>query len=143
MKRLLAAALALSLTLPLAAQTVSFDCAGQLRTENVFDGGIADSGDRQWQVVASFEGGFVRRAPELAAGCLEATVEVCGCELAPAAVRCRSLGISRDGVEVMMDFHIDRHNGRMSVDGRRVDPRSGTVIETHGLLACKESEVGP
>lgn len=141
MKHWLVAALALSCALPLAAQTVRFDCAGQVSIEDLFDGGGRGSSDRQWQIIASLDGGYVRRAPELAAGCMEATVEICGCELAPAAIRCRSLGFSREGVEVVMDFTIDRHSGRMTVAGRRFDPRAGTVIETNGLLACKESEV--
>ncbi len=141
MRRALAAVLAWSAAWPLAAQTLRFDCAGAVRTEDVFDGGAATGGERQWQIVANFEGGYVRRAPELASGCLEPTVEVCGCELASAAIRCRSLGISAQGVEVGMDFSIDRSNGRMTVAGRRFDPKSGTVIETSGRLACTESEV--
>ena len=140
---MLATALALSFTAPLAAQTVRFDCAGQVSTEDLFDGGGRGSSDRQWQLIASLEGGYVRRPPELAAGCMEATVEICGCELAAPTIRCRSLGFSREGVEVAMDFTIDRHSGRMTVAGRRFDPRSSSVIETHGLLACKESEVKP
>ncbi len=140
MRRWLAAALAVSFTLPLAAQTVRFDCAGMVRTEDVFDGGASGSAERRWQIVASFEGGYVKRAPELAAGCVEATVEVCGCELSSTAIRCRSLGISRDGVEVGMDFGIDRRSGRMTVAGRRFDPRAATVIETSGQLACTETE---
>ncbi len=140
MMRALAAVLMLACALPLAAHPVRFDCAGQISTEDLFDGGGRGTSEQRWHLVASVEGGYVRRAPELASGCLEATVEVCGCELTSAAVRCRSLGISRDGVEVAMDFSIDRHSGRMTVAGRRFDPRSGTVIETNGLLACKESE---
>ena len=141
MMRALAVALAMSAALPLAAQTLRFDCAGTVKVEDVFDGGGTTGAERQWQVVANVEGGYVRRAPELASGCLEPTVEVCGCELASAAIRCRSLGISAQGVEVGMDFSIDRSNGRMTVSGRRFDPKSGTVIETSGLLACTESEV--
>ncbi len=141
--RTLAAALMLSVALPLAAQPVSFDCAGQVSTEDLFDGGGRGTSERRWHLIASVEGGYVRRAPELAAGCMEATVEVCGCEITSAAIRCRSLGISRDGVEVSMDFSIDRHSGRMTLAGRRFDPRSGTVIESNGLLACKESEARP
>ncbi len=142
MRRALAAALALSFSMPLAAQSVRFDCAGTVRTEDIFGGGAPDSRERQWEIVANFEGGYVRRSPELAAGCLEATVEVCGCELSSASIRCRSLGLARDGVEVVMDFGIDRRTGKMNLAGRRFDPRSGTVIETNGLLACKESEIG-
>ncbi len=141
--RALAAVLMLSCALPLAARPVSFDCAGQISTEDLFDGGGRGTSERRWHLIASVEGGYVRRAPELAAGCLESTVEVCGCEITPAAIRCRSLGISREGVEVSMDFSIDRHSGRMTVAGRRFDPRSGTVIESNGLLACKESEALP
>ncbi len=141
MMRVLAAALAVSCSMPLAAQAVRFDCAGPVRTEDIFAGGAASSRERQWEIVVSFEGGYVRRAPELAAGCLEATVEVCGCELSSSAIRCRSLGIAREGVEVVMDFSIDRHNGKMTLAGRRFDPHAGSVIETNGLLACKESEL--
>ncbi len=137
----LAGALSAAAALPLAAQTLQFDCSGSVRVEDVFDGGGVSGGERQWQILANFEGGYVRRAPELASGCLEPTVEVCGCELASAAIRCRSLGISPQGVEVGMDFSIDRSNGRMNVSGRRFDPRSGTVIETSGQLACTESEI--
>ncbi len=141
--RTLAAVLMLSFALPLAARPVSFDCAGQVSVEDLFDGGGRGTSERRWHLIASVEGGYVRRAPELAAGCMEATVEVCGCEVTSTAIRCRSLGISRDGVEVSMDFSIDRHSGRMTLAGRRFDPRSGTVIESNGLLACKESEVRP
>lgn len=141
--RTLAAVLMLSFALPLAARPVSFDCAGQVSVEDLFDGGGRGTSERRWHLIASVEGGYVRRAPELAAGCIEATVEVCGCEVTSTAIRCRSLGISRDGVEVSMDFSIDRHSGRMTLAGRRFDPRSGTVIESNGLLACKESEVRP
>ncbi len=141
--RTLAAVLMLSFALPLAARPVSFDCAGQVSVEDLFDGGGRGTSERRWHLIASVEGGYVRRAPELAAGCMEATVEVCGCEVTSTAICCRSLGISRDGVEVSMDFSIDRHSGRMTLAGRRFDPRSGTVIESNGLLACKESEVRP
>lgn len=139
MMRALAAVVVLSVAAPLAAQTLHFDCAGTIRIEDVFDGGATSSSQRRWQIVANLEGGYVRRAPELAAGCVEPTVEVCGCELTSAAIRCRSLGISRQGVEVGIDFNIDRSDGNMSVSGRRFDPRSGTVIETSGLLICTES----
>ncbi len=141
MMRALAAALALSAALPLAAQTLQFECTGTVRTEDVFDGGGVSEVRSDWQVVANIEGGYVRRPPALASGCLEPTVEICGCELAAAAIRCRSLGISPQGVEVGMDFSIERSNGRMTVSGRRFDPRSGTVIETSGQLACTESEI--
>lgn len=141
MMRVLAAALAASAAIPLAAQTLVFDCTGTVRIEDVFDGGAPSSSERQWRIIASLDGSYVRRAPELAAGCLEPTVEICGCEPSSAAVVCRSLGISSQGVEVMMDFSIDRGRRQMLVAGRRFDPRSGSVTETRGVLVCTESEV--
>lgn len=142
MIRVLVAALAASAVMPLMAQTLTFDCAGTVRTQDVFDGGAASSSERQWRIVASTDGGYVRRAPELAAGCLEPTVEICGCEPSSTSIVCRSLGLSSQGVEVVMDFSIDRSSGKMTIAGRRFDPRSGSVMETSGVLVCTESEAG-
>lgn len=135
MKRTAAAALA-ALALPLAAQTVSYDCEGVVSTENLFDRGPVASSRERWRIVANPDAGYVKRAPELAAGCVQPTVEVCGCEQSADAISCRSLGITRDGVEVGMDFSIDRSANRMKLAGRRYDPKSGSVIETRGELAC-------
>lgn len=139
MMRWVVAALAM-LALPLAAQTVSYDCEGVVSTENLFDGGPQQSSRERWRIVANPEAGYVKRAPELAAGCLQPAVEVCGCEQAPNVISCRSLGLTREGVEVGMDFSIDRNANRMKLAGRRYDPKSGSVIETRGELAC---EPGP
>ncbi len=136
MMRWVVAALAM-LALPLAAQTVGYDCEGVVSTENLFDGGPVQSSREHWHIVANPEAGYVKRAPELAAGCLQPTVEVCGCEQAPNVISCRSLGLTREGVEVGMDFSIDRNANRMKLAGRRYDPKSGSVIETRGELACE------
>lgn len=136
MRRTAAAALA-ALALPLAAQTVSYDCEGAVSTENLFDGGPLRSSRERWLIIANAEAGYVKRAPELAAGCLQKTVEVCGCDQSPDAISCRSLGLTREGLEVGMDFSIDRSTNRMKLSGRRYDPKSGSVIETRGELACE------
>ena len=136
MKRLAAAALA-AFALPLAAQTVSYDCRGTVRTENLFDGGVVTQEERRWRIVANPEAGYVKRDPELATGCVQPTVEVCGCEQSSDTIACRSLGISSGGVELATDFRIDRKDNRMKLTGRRYDPRSGTVIETNGELECR------
>lgn len=124
---------------PLAAQTWVFDCRGPVKTENVFDDGPASERERRWRIVANEEAGYVKRDPDLAAGCLERTVEVCGCELASEAIRCRSLGVTPQGEEVGMDFSIDRITGTMHLAGRRFDPATGNVIDTSGQLACAMS----
>lgn len=146
MKRLPALPLALVLTAvlsaaaaPLAAQTWVFDCRGPVKTENVFDGGPAAERERRWRIVANEEAGYVKRDPELAPGCLERKVEICGCDLGKEAIRCRSLGITPQGEEVGMDFSIDRLTGRMSIAGRRFDPATGHMTDTSGQLACAMS----
>lgn len=142
MMRALVAAWLAAMAMPLVAQTVRFDCTGIVKTENLFDTGLATTTERQWGVVANYDAGYVKRDPELAAGCVERNVEVCGCELGAQAVSCRSLGITPRGVEVSMDFTIDRAAQRMKLSGRRFDPQSGSVTETSGLLACSEAVVG-
>lgn len=124
---------------PLAAQTWTFDCHGTAKTENVFDGSPATERERRWRLVVNDEAGYVKRDPELAPGCVERKVEVCGCELGKEAIRCRSLGISPQGEEVGMDFSIDRVTGRMSLSGRRFDPATGNMVDTSGQLACRIS----
>lgn len=124
---------------PLAAQTWVFDCRGPVKTENVFDGGPATERERHWRIIANDEAGYVKRDPELAPGCIERQVEICGCESGTDMIRCRSLGITPRGEEVGMDFSIDRLTGRMSLAGRRFDPATGNVIDTSGQLACTMS----
>ena len=141
MTRALAHALLMAVLVPAAAQTLRFDCGGPVKTESVFDSDSATTAQRQWSVVANYEAGYVKRDPELAAGCVERTVEVCGCEMGPRTIHCRSLGITPQGVEVGMDFSIDRTAQRMKLSGRRFDPQSGNVTETTGLLECRESPV--
>lgn len=133
------AAASAPLSAPLSAQTWAFDCRGPVKTENVFDGSAATERERRWRIIANEEAGYVKRDPELAAGCLERKVEICGCDLGKDAIRCRSLGITPQGEEVGMDFSIDRQAGRMSVAGRRLDPATGRMIDTSGQLACTMS----
>jgi len=113
------------------------ECAGVLRVEDVF--GTAQPVEKagRWQLVASRRGGYVKRPPEFASGCLEPRIEICGCEQGDDAIRCRSLGIDADGTEVAMDFVLDRAASTLRIDGRRQHPRSGQVIETRGLLSCE------
>lgn len=141
MTRALVAAWLAAMVMPLAAQTLRFECGGLVKIESVFDGDSATTAQRQWSVVANYDAGYVKRDPELAAGCVERTVEVCGCELGPQTIHCRSLGIAAQGVEVGMDFSIDRTAQRMKISGRRFDPQSGSVTETTGLLECSEHPV--
>jgi hypothetical protein len=139
---LLSATLAAALAIPsasLAAQIWVFDCRGPVKTENVFDGSPATERERHWRIVANDDAGYVKRDPELAPGCLERKVEICGCDLGKDAIRCRSLGITPQGEEVGMDFSIERSTGRMSLAGRRFDAATGTMIDTSGQLACTMS----
>ncbi len=136
---LLTAALAVVLaaaSAPLAAQIRVLECRGLVKTENVFDGSPATERERHWRIVANDEAGYVKRDPELAPGCLERKVEICGCDLGKDAIRCRSLGITPQGEEVGMDFSIERSTGRMSLAGRRFNPVTGTMIDTSGQLVC-------
>lgn len=145
MRQLLALVLATPLVLPTAAAPVAaqaqvFDCQGAVRTESIFEAGAASTRERRWTIVVSDRADYVKRPPEIAAGCVEPTIEVCGCKLGTELVRCRSLGISAAGVEVGMDFSIDRRSRQMTLSGRRYDPASGQLIETSGELACDLSE---
>lgn len=124
---------------PLAAQTWVFDCHGPVKTENVFDGGPVSERERRWRITVNDEAGYVKRDPELAAGCIERNVEICGCEPGADMIRCRSLGITPQGEEVGMDFSIDRVTGKMILSGRRYDPATGHMIDTRGQLACAMS----
>lgn len=126
---------------PLAAQTWVFDCRGPVKVENVFDGGPAIERERRWRIVANDEAGYVKRDPDIAPGCMERTVEICGCESGKDMIRCRSLGLTPQGEEVGMDFSIDRITGRMILSGRRFNPATGNVIDTSGQLACEMSRL--
>lgn len=125
---------------PLAAQTWTYACQGTVRTESIFETGTASERERSWLIVANETAGYVKRDPEIAAGCVEPVVEICGCELGADLIRCRSLGISPAGDEIGMDFSIDRQARRMQLSGRHYDPKSGQVIETSGRLACETME---
>ena len=142
--RLFAALMAIMLmtTMQASAQTLRFECRGIVKTENVFDGG-SDVRERQWTLIANHEAGYVKRDPELAAGCVERKVEVCGCDLGPQVIRCRSLGITPQGVEVGTDFSIDRNAQQLKLAGRRFEPASGKLIETTGVLQCTETLLKP
>lgn len=132
------AALAAAAAPPLQGQ--AFDCRGMVRTEQVFEAGTAGERERHWRIIVNDDAGYVKRDPEIAAGCVERTVEVCGCELGADRILCRSLGITRAGEEVGMDFSIDRRSGEMQLTGRRHDPKSGNLTETQGRLACNVTE---
>ena len=122
---------------PSLAQARHFDCSGQLKRENPFDGSPSDLLQRQWRITLNAEAGYVKRPPELAAGCLEKQVEICGCEQADNAVRCRSMGIATDGTEITMDFTLDRRTLVLRASGNRHHPKSGHLIETAGEFACE------
>ncbi len=126
---------------PLAAQTWVFDCRGPVKTENVFDGSRATERDRRWRIVANDEAGYVKRDPELAAGCMERTVEICGCEPGKDMISCRSLGITPQGETVGMHSSNHRISGRLTLAGRRFDPATGNMIDTSGQLACEMSRL--
>ena len=140
MMRALVAALLAVLATQASAQIVRFECRGIVKTENVFGVGT-DLRERLWILIANHEAGYVKRDPELAAGCVERKVEVCGCDIGLQSIHCRSLGITPQGVEVGMDFSIDRAAKQLKLSGRRVEPASGNVIETSGVLDCTESVV--
>ncbi len=125
---------------PLSAQSWEFDCRGSVRSEKLFEAGAPSERERRWVIVASDTAGYVKRDPEIAVGCVQPTVEICGCELGADLIRCRSLGLTAAGEEAGMDFSLDRRSGRMQLSGRRYDPRSGSVLETSGELACRMTE---
>ena len=138
-RRLFAASLAVMMV-QASAQTVRFECRGVVKADDVFDG-RSSSHERQWTIIANFDAGYVKRDPELAAGCVERKVEVCGCELGAQAISCRSLGVTPQGIEVGMDFSIDRSAGQLKLAGRRFEPASGNLTETAGVLSCTETLV--
>lgn len=117
-----------------------YDCNGQLRSENLFDGGTPDLRDVSIRISINPVAEYVKRPPVLASGCLEKQVEFCGCQQSPELIRCRSLGIAPDGTEIAMDFSLDRIAQRLQVNGRRQQPKSGEVTETSGLLVCHAAE---
>lgn len=131
------ALVALSWTTPAIAQARHVDCSGQLTVENLFDGSPPERQQRRWRISVNPEAGYVKRPPELAAGCLEKKVEICGCEQGEDAVRCRSLGIAPDGTEITMDFTLDWRTLVLRASGSRHQPKSGQMIETTGEFACQ------
>ncbi len=133
----LLALVAWSWTVPVMAQARHVDCSGQLKVENLFDGIPPETQQRQWRISVNPEAGYVKRPPELAAGCLEKKVEICGCEQGEEAVRCRSLGIAPDGTEITMDFTLDWRTLVLRASGSRHQPKSGQMTETTGEFACR------
>ena len=133
----LAALCALVAAEPAAAQARHYDCSGQLKVEDLFDGTRPELSRHQWRITVNTEAGYVKRPPELAAGCVEKKVEICGCEQGDDVVVCRSLGIAPDGTEVAMDFTLDRRALVLRASGRRHQPKSGQMIETTGEFACQ------
>ena len=131
--------LALTLTsmLPAHAQVWHVDCSGKLKVENLFDGSQPEFRQQSARITVNPEAGYVKRPPELAAGCLEKKVEICGCEQGEDAIRCRSLGVTPDGTEIAMDFILDRRTLRLRAEGRRQHPKSGDMTETSGELVCQ------
>ena len=125
------------MALPAFAQVRHYDCSGRLKVEDLFDGVRPEFSQRQWRITANPEAGYVKRPPELAAGCIEKKVEICGCEQGDDVVVCRSLGIAPDGTEVAMDFTLDRRALVLRASGRRHQPKSGQMIETTGEFACQ------
>lgn len=128
---------ALACAEPAPAQARHFDCSGQLKIENLFDGSRPEFQQRQWRITVNSEAGYVKRPPELASGCLEKKVEICGCEQGDDVVRCRSMGMAPDGTEIAMDFALDRRTLVLRASGNRHHPKSGHMIETSGEFACQ------
>lgn len=118
--------------------TMHYDCSGQLHTEDLADGGATTLRDGRWRISVNPEAGYVKRPPELAAGCVEQRVEICGCEIAEDKLRCRSLGFTPDGIEIAMDFTLDRAALLLRAEGRRQHARSGLLIETSARLSCEQ-----
>lgn len=121
----------------MAAQAMIYDCRGAVSSEPLFGSGAIERHERRWLLEVNDEAGYVKRDRELAAGCVQRTVEICGCDLGSELIRCRSLGITPEGTEVGMDFTLDRRSLRLQLSGQRVDPSSGAVVETRGELACE------
>ncbi len=113
------------------------DCSGKLKVENLFDGSQPVFQQHRLRITVNSEAGYVKRPPELATGCLEKKVEICGCEQGEELVRCRSLGVAPDGTEIAMDFSLDRRTLRLRAEGRRHQPKSGDMTETSGELVCQ------
>ena len=135
--------LALLWVMPVAAETgvMHYACNGIIQSENIFAAGSAVSQSRHYDILVNFDHHYVKRAQELAAGCMTRQIEICSCDLGAELIACHSLGSNpRSGQEVAADFTIDRSNGRMQFSGRRADPESGLLIETQGQLSCLMAE---
>ncbi len=141
MPALLLTLLLAACALPVSAAVVHYDCSGELRSENLFDGGAPQAQALQARISVNSQADYVKRPPQLASGCLQKQVEVCGCQQTPESIRCSSLGMAPDGTEIAMDFSLDRRAYRLQVSGRQHQPKSGQVIETTGLLTCHAAEM--
>jgi hypothetical protein len=116
---------------------VTYACGGMVDLDNIFESERSTRSEKQYRIKVSFDAGYVRRAPELASGCLSKKIEICTCELTPDQIACRSFGMNPGGQETVMDFTIERRMNRMHIKGRLSNPQSGQVIETRGTLACQ------
>ncbi len=124
--------------MPSHAQVIDYDCSGELRTENVFEPDGAKRHTHRFVITASDQAGYVRRDPALATGCFAPRIEVCACDLGRERIQCRSLGLQDDGIEIGLDFSIDRQHRTLHIQGRRFDARKGVLIETRGEFICTE-----
>lgn len=119
------------------AQVFDYLCEGPVRTDNVFEPHGVTTAHQRFRVTASVTAGYVKRDPALAAGCFAGRTEVCACDPpSPDLITCRSLGFTRDGTEVSMDFTLQPGDRALQLTGRQFNARSGTLIETSGRLAC-------
>ena len=116
---------------------LNYACQGMVDSDNIFESGSIDRSEKHYLIKVSFDAGYVRRAPELAAGCLSKKIEICTCDLTPDQIACRSFGMNPGGQETVMDFTIERRTNLMHIKGRLSNPQSGQVIETRGTLSCK------
>ena len=115
---------------------VTYACGGTVDSDNIFESGNISRSEKQDRIKVSFDAGYVRRAPELASGCLSKKIEICTCDLTPDQIACRSFGMNPGGQETVMDFTIERRTNLKHIKGRLSNPQSGQVIETRGTLSC-------
>lgn len=118
-----------------------YDCVGKVKSENIFLPESATLTTQRFALTLSLPGNYLKRDPTLAAGCLMPQVEICQCELTPARITCRSLGLNpRNGQEVSADFTLVTDSGHLQFQARELSPASGQLVETQGQLFCTLAE---
>lgn len=118
-----------------------YDCVGEVKSENIFLPESATLATQRFTLSLSLPGNYLKRDPTLAAGCLMPQIEICQCELTPARITCRSLGLNpRNGQEVSADFTLVTDSGQLQFQARELSPASGQLVETQGTLFCTLAE---